>query len=89
MPCQDTWNLDITIADFILPRLQEFKKVSDSFPHDLSSVEEWHDILDKMIAAFTLISNKFKHPLEFYESRAETIDCGLDLFRKYYYDLWW
>ena len=53
---KDTWNLDYYIAKFILPRLKLFKKVVMGFPCDLKSINEWYDILDKMIAAFMILS---------------------------------
>ncbi len=91
VPYKDTWSLDITIAEFILPRLKLFKKVVDCHPHDLNSMKEWHDILDKMIEAFYLIINRFSELLDVQEIRVreEKISYGLDLFRKYYNHLWW
>lgn len=87
VPYKDTWNLDITIAKFILPRLKLFRKVVDCYPCDLNSIEEWHDILDKMIESFYLMAttSSYKTLNENYEK----IEQGLDLFRKYYHDLWW
>ncbi len=41
------WNFDISLAEWILPRLKYFKKVNIGYPHDLSH-EEFNDILDKM-----------------------------------------
>lgn len=92
VPSCDTWSLDITIAEFIIPRLKLFKKVTDCYPNGLESMEEWHSILDKMIKAFTLISEQFdvKNCFDYkYKEENKTINEGLDLFRKYYRSLWW
>lgn len=45
----ELWSLDITIAKFILPRLQRFQQVHVWVPGVVGSDEEWNDILDKMI----------------------------------------
>ena len=84
---RDTWNLDWAIAKFTLPRLIRFKEVTNGYPGHLESMEQWYEILDKIIAAFTIIvkDNDF-----FYNKDDQIIvDEGLDLFRKYYFDLWW
>ena len=82
---QDTWNLDCYISKFILPRLKLFKKVTMGFPCDLKSIDEWYDILDKMIAAFEiLLTNEINT-----QEEQKVVNEGLDLFRKYYQDLWW
>lgn len=87
IPHSDTYNLDMTIAQFILPRLELFKKLTDCYPHQFDSMEEWYKTLDKMIAAFSIISHKT--PIQRSEEEKSIINEGLDLFRKYYNDLWW
>lgn len=82
---KDTWNLDYYIAKFILPRLKLFKKVGMGFPCDLKSINEWYDILDKMIAAFMILSTDEINT----QDEQKIVNEGLDLFRKYYQDLWW
>lgn len=37
--CKETWNLDCTIAKFIIPRLKLYKKVINGYPGRLNSVE--------------------------------------------------
>ena len=54
---KDIYNLDSTIARFILPRLKFFRKKICSCPYGFT-LEEWKDILDKMILAFELILDK-------------------------------
>ena len=82
---QDTWNLDYYISKFILPRLKLFKKVERGYPCDLKSIDEWHDILDKMIASFEILATDEWNT----QDEQKIVDEGLDLFRKYYQDLWW
>lgn len=58
----ETWNLDHTIAVFVLPRLKAFKEVHCGSPCQpnkdcqLKSIgeKEWNQILDKMIYAFEI-----------------------------------
>ena len=56
---KECWNLDTTIAEFVFPRLKQFKKDYDVCPGTLESMEEWDDILDKMILAFEYIVHKY------------------------------
>ena len=88
---KDTWNLDVAIAKFVLPRLKLYKKLTNGYPGIPGySYEQWMDDIDKMIAAFELIANDSNFKLFKQNSmEAEIIEDGLDLFRKYYFDLWW
>lgn len=59
---KETWDLDYTIAKFVLPRLEYFKKVNNGYPgHDeMDTPEKWDAALDKMINAFrTLASDNY------------------------------
>lgn len=53
---EELYDLDITIAKFILPRLIAFKQHSEGQPRLNMSREEWDEILDKMIYAFERIA---------------------------------
>ena len=53
---EDLYDLDVTIARFILPRLMAFKDHCERTPHLNMPQEEWSDILDKMIYAFERIA---------------------------------
>lgn len=84
---RDTWNLDFAIAKFVHPRLVRYKQVTNGYPGILNSPEEWNEILDKMIAAFEII---IKDDCCIYKDwQMKIIDEGLDLFREYYFHLWW
>ena len=52
----ELYDLDITIARFILPRLMVFKKHCERTPNLNMPHEEWMQILDKMIYAFDRIA---------------------------------
>lgn len=86
----ETWNLDYTIASFILPRLKRFKEVSNGYPGTMT-FEEWQDILDKIINAFELKANEDEtsYTIEEDEANCKKIQEGLNLFAKYYSHLWW
>ena len=88
----ETWNLDISIAKFLVPRLKAFKNMTNGYPMNLSeeygknAFNEWIKILDQMIYAFKLIEND---KMIYSEDQNKKIEKGLDLFRKYFRDLWW
>ena len=82
----DTWNLDITVAQFILPRLIRFKELNNGYPHEMTS-EEWDDILDDMIYAMEIYSD-YDLPMEL-ECDWERVERGSAYFGKYFRDLWW
>ncbi len=80
----DTWNLDKTVSEFVLPRLKRFKELNDGTPGTLQE-EEWLEIIDKMILAFELHSKKDIGTSE----HQNEIKEGLSLFAEYYECLWW
>lgn len=57
VPYSDLWNLDITIANFVLPRLKKFKEENDGYPEreEMDTPEKWNEALDKMILAFEYV----------------------------------
>lgn len=126
----ELWNLDRTIAKYVLPRLVEFKKVVNGYPPEFDKFDDWMDVIDKMIYAFDHIVNKEKYDDELENSLGITwdgyytekklpdgnyeivhgvnynkelmdkyrkieqeeddkIEAGLELFGKYFTNLWW
>ena len=77
----ECWNLYITIAKFILPRLKYFRETTISYPDNDKGMDGWHEILDKMIYSFDEI-------LKDDSTDQDKIQEGLELFAKYYTDLW-
>lgn len=54
---KELWNLDYTVAKFVLSRLIKFKENSLGFPgyDEADTMNKWQDILQKMITAFEYI----------------------------------
>ena len=78
---ENLYNLDCNICDLIAPRLKRFKELEPSCPCDMS-FEEWQGILDKMIWAFENYRNND-------EAEENRVNEGLDLFHKYFQNLWY
>ena len=88
----ETWNLDITIAKFIFPRLKAFKECNHGFPSSLTE-KKWNKILDEMIEGFELYCKKdeweFEQDLNERNDKFAKVNKSLKLFSKYFYNLWW
>ena len=82
----DLWELDNNITDFILPRLKEFRKKIGSPPTGEMTLEEWKDILNKMIIAFELNDND---ETEWTEEEQKKYKEGMFLFAEYFQELWY
>ena len=84
----ELWSLDITIANFIYPRLKMFRDAVNgvSTPCCFRNNAEWIAELDKMINAFKLIAEE---KLEYTKKEREQVEEGLGSFKKYYHALWW
>jgi hypothetical protein len=88
----ETWNLDTTIVEFILPRLKRFRKICPCYPGCFSTIKEWHTILDKIILAFEwylkegdltdITETERKNNWKNYEE-------GMKLFLNHFSGLWW
>ncbi len=84
----ELWSLDCTIANFILPRLIEFRKQINGYPGHLSNEGEWVDMLDKMIEAFELVTqskliNHNESSIEY-----QKFNEGITLFKDNFLNLW-
>lgn len=85
-PIEEVWNTDNTLAQLIVPRLQAFKALDKhGCPPPFNDMREWNNIIQKMIDAFELM--KYAHSIQSAEEQ-ETIDHGLELFCKYFQNLW-
>lgn len=98
----ELWNLDYTLACYILPRLKAFKEdIKDMCGVPCSLVEKnvateeeydkycdkWLDIIQQMIDSFQMIVND-DDDWEWSEEGRKKVQRGLDLFAKYYLALW-
>ena len=85
-PIEEVWNTDNTIAQLIVPRLQAFKALDKhGGPPDFKDMREWNNAIQKMIDAFELM--KYAGRVNTKEEE-QTMEEGLDLFRKYFRSLW-
>lgn len=84
----ECWNLDITIAKFILPRLKNFQKITIGYPSKLKNEKKWNKILNKMIISFELILNDDENVKKYKIENRKKIQKGLKLFAKYFTELW-
>lgn len=89
---KDLWDLDYSLSHCILPRLIDFKKVNvTSHPIEFKNIKSWHKVIDKMIWSFQYIANDRSSPGESIEKiNKDSKRCqkGLELFGKYFQDLW-
>ena len=88
--CQDLWSLDYTIAIFLVPRLEELKKI----------LEKWVNYEDD-----PTFLPKMQNVIDFFKEAEKEINSGLDAeqwkahkkkkkqafkdFEEIYYGLWW
>ena len=86
---EELWNLDSTICKWLLPRLKTFKEKTIGFPPTLNSPEEWGDILEKIILALELHVSDLPDSPEQVRIECKQIEEGLELFGKYFCNLWW
>ena len=85
-PIEEVWNTNNTLAQLIVPRLQAFKAIDKhGGPSGFMDMREWNNAIQKMVDAFELMKYA---GASYTESEERTIEHGLDLFRKYYRNLW-
>ena len=84
----ETWNLDITIADFVIPRLKYFRQNLNGHPGDIT-FKQWKKYLDQMIEGF---ENATYEDIDMNDGEpvkdTDKMKKGLDLFSSYYNHLW-
>jgi len=78
----ELWNLDTTLAQFILPRLKRFKRIQHGYPSDFKSAAAWRKKIDSFIWAFEF--DQYSGTAKQHEkARAAIIEFG-----KYFNQLW-
>lgn len=98
----DMWNADHTLALIIVPLLKKLKENSYSFPSEFSEPDinsdginyggnggghdAWLSVLDQMINGFAIIASD-EWPYHSQED-IELAQHGINLFAKYYMNLW-
>lgn len=85
----ETWALDFTIAQFVLPRLKHLRDHRCGYPGCTTS-EEWDKILGEMIAAFELLAeeNLSWDTVAEMKRQNRVISRGLRRFASWYRALW-
>jgi hypothetical protein len=79
----ECWNLDMTMSQFLLPRLKRFKEINHGFPNGLSE-ETWNEILDKIITSLEWNIAQYEND----DPQPYTYQEGFDLLGKWYTHLW-
>ncbi len=81
-----------------ISKTKKFKKENIGFPGIFNSMDEWNEILDKMLYSFKVLKDdcvgleidfddpNWKNEID---KTNERIQEGLDLFGKYFRHLWW
>jgi hypothetical protein len=93
----ELWGLDCTIAKFIVPRLKAFLpyteaaypahlKPEDSDEGEDKATESWTEIVQAMIDGFEIIAND---QTVMDDEEKKKVQRALDLFRDYYFHLWY
>jgi hypothetical protein len=88
----ELWNLNSTIAEFILPRLYRYRNHHMGYPGCLKSDEEWISILDDMIFAFlwSLECEDWPQKLNKTQEKKhwQRFNKGMRVFGKYFMTMW-
>ena len=96
---QDIWDLDSCLAEIIVPALQRFRKETHSYPAEFADDNEgfkkWEALLDKMIWSFEQAIDgynqeidKKRFDMDAQKQYIKEVQEGIDLFAKYYMNLW-
>lgn len=81
---KETWDLSLSLAKHILPRLKRFKEVHGSYPIGMTQ-KSWNAAIDDMIYAIEATTrDSFDRTVDY-----KRVNRGLKLFGKHFRDLWW
>ena len=81
----ELWSLDVTIAQFITPRLKRLAEVDKHEGTSRHTKEEWDEVMSKMIAAFEMLS---KGDADLEDDYEKVVPPGLKLFAENFGLLW-
>lgn len=80
---EECWNLDMSFIEFIIPRLELFKKeASKIIVYDFT-------IIDKILDGFRLYLTKSDWELDEVEQNYKKFQTSMRLFAKNVQDFWW
>ena len=80
----ELWSLDYAVAIFLVPRLKLFIERTIGYPTQFKDFDEWKKALKKMLYSMKKIAND-DVPL----TNNKRFKEGIELFGKYFLDLWW
>lgn len=83
----ELWNLDITLAQFLAPRLRRLTEITYSYPPNMT-FEAWKGILLEMAEGFEIYQHKFDFGHELSLKDYEKVQRSLELLAKYFTHLW-
>lgn len=84
-PIEDVWGTYHKLAHDIVQRLEAFKAIEKHGPpEDIKDMRQWNNVIRKMIDAFELM----KYNSAYTDEENKTISEGLELFCKYFRNLW-
>lgn len=85
---EELWDLDVTLAKYILPRLIRFKEINKmGYPTEFNNSKEWHEAIDKMIWSFNKVL-KDNWNYEDIKNESKRYLEGMHLFAEHFSDLW-
>lgn len=82
----ETWSLDHSFANWMLPRLKRFRETTCSYPGRDASEKEWYDILDKMIKGFEIMASEDYFAIS--KENDAIVQEAMYLLAKWYRHLW-
>lgn len=82
----ETWNIDLTIAKFLAPRLERFKEIGAKCPVSLT-MERWNGILQEIIDGLNIMIKSNASPMD--QEDLEKYSRAWRLLQKWHWDLWW
>ena len=82
---RDTYELDVTIARFVVPRLKLFIQLNNRYPNCIDEVT-WNEYLGEILFALEMVAAR--------DNPDQSVDWvrvknGLELFGRHFTDLWW
>lgn len=84
----DTWALDDTFVRWFLPRLRRYRELTNGYPGNLNSAEEWDEILGKIVWALDQHQIDDWH-LHLPEEERPKVDEGFMLLGRWLQAMWW
>jgi hypothetical protein len=83
----ELWSLDMTMAEFIYPRLLRLKEMKNGHPSEIEA-EEWEVIFNKILKSFETIVKDERYPNGYDRNLQGEVSEGLALFGKWFQSFW-